>query len=548
MDLVMKGLLPVCALAMGVSAATTVREADVSENVAAAPLSIDVGRQLFVDDALIASTQGLVRTFYLPQKMGDAPVMWPQTDQEREVDPSRKERWAPSVAATDGGLWWDPHRKVFRLWYESGWEHRLSYAESEDGVNWKRPDCGVVPGTNALLPEHDVDTWVVIPDYASADPYSNWRLMYSWGNCEKHLYTAEDGIHWRHVGDTGPGGDRTTMFYDPFRSVWVFSIRGQPRFLSRTRSRWDSPTFGGPSCQWSCPWKKGDPGKYPGLKEPKPWMPLDEKDLPDLAIANKPPQLYNFDAVAYESIMVGVAEILHPHPRDNDSCRDAGMPKITDLQFAYSRNGWDYERPDRRAAIPASRWGSGRWDSGYLSPIGGICVIKDERLWFYYTGMRGDATQTKVAAKYPEYWRPCGMHFNACIGVATLRRDGFAGMVADGRGELVTRDVVFSGGHLFVNADCRFGSLTAEALDENGVPIKGFEAEACRTLALRDETKVELSWKGADLKTLAGRPVRFRFRLHCGVLYSFWVSPSARGESRGWLAAGGPAYSGLRDL
>ena len=48
--------------------------------------------------------------------------------------------------------------------------------------------------------------------------------------------------------------------------------------------------------------------------------------------------------------------------------------------------------------------------------------------------------------------------------------------------------------------------------------------------------------------TLAGRAVSFRFKLHCGTLYSFWVSPSARGESRGYLAAGGPDYAGLRDL
>ena len=33
-----------------------------------------------------------------------------------------------------------------------------------------------------------------------------------------------------------------------------------------------------------------------------------------------------------------------------------------------------------------------------------------------------------------------------------------------------------------------------------------------------------------------------------GNLYSFWISPSVRGESRGYVAAGGPAYKGLKDL
>ena len=40
----------------------------------------------------------------------------------------------------------------------------------------------------------------------------------------------------------------------------------------------------------------------------------------------------------------------------------------------------------------------------------------------------------------------------------------------------------------------------------------------------------------------------FRFFLHCGTLYSFWVSPSPKGESRGYVAGGGPAYPGLRDI
>ena len=140
------------------------------------------------------------------------------------------------------------------------------------------------------------------------------------------------------------------------------------------------------------------------------------------------------------------------------------------------------------------------------------------------------------------------MHFNASVGIATLRRDGFAGFVADGRGEIVTKPVRFSGGHLFVNAECRFGSLVAEVLDADGSVIDGFSAAACQPLALSDSVKAELRWTGRDLSALAGRDVRFRFRLQCGTLYAFWVSRDAIGRSGGYLAAGGPAYEGLRDL
>ena len=63
-----------------------------------------------------------------------------------------------------------------------------------------------------------------------------------------------------------------------------------------------------------------------------------------------------------------------------------------------------------------------------------------------------------------------------------------------------------------------------------------------------DTSKAEIVWKGGNLASLAGRPVRFRFKLHCGTFYSFWVSKDANGKSGGYLAAGGPAYKGLRDL
>jgi len=49
------------------------------------------------------------------------------------------------------------------------------------------------------------------------------------------------------------------------------------------------------------------------------------------------------------------------------------------------------------------------------------------------------------------------------------------------------------------------------------------------------------------LAKLAGQPVRFRFHLKNGALYSFWVSPDASGASHGYVAAGGPGFTGPTD-
>mgnify|MGYP006908271454 CR=1 FL=1 len=57
-----------------------------------------------------------------------------------------------------------------------------------------------------------------------------------------------------------------------------------------------------------------------------------------------------------------------------------------------------------------------------------------------------------------------------------------------------------------------------------------------------------MTWKGVtDLSALAGKTVRVRFHLQNGSLYSFWVSPETTGASHGYVAAGGPGFTGHRD-
>lgn len=241
--------------------------------------------------------------------------------------------------------------------------------------------------------------------------------------------------------------------------------------------------------------------------------------------------------------MLGAMEILVNTEHDNGDCAKVGLPKNTGLHFCFSRDGRTFA-PRAEPDIAPEGWGSGAWDTGYLSATGGLCVVKDERLWFYYSGLRGDGGRLASGTT----WFRNGMYSNGSIGLATLRRDGFAGMVADGRGEIVTKPLVFDGGHLFVNAECRFGSVSAEILGEDGRPVPGFTACDCASFRQADSTKTELRFAGGSLAALSGHPVRIRFILECATLYAFWVSPSPRGESRGYVAAGGPAYPGLRDL
>ena len=93
--------------------------------------------------------------------------------------------------------------------------------------------------------------------------------------------------------------------------------------------------------------------------------------------------------------------------------------------------------------------------------------------------------------------------------------------------------------------------MRAEIIDGTGQVVPGFSATDCRELKYVDRTKAELVFGDGASGTRAlpkGEGLRIRFKLHCATLYSFWVSPSERGESRGYVAAGGPAYKGLKDI
>jgi hypothetical protein len=129
-----------------------------------------------------------------------------------------------------------------------------------------------------------------------------------------------------------------------------------------------------------------------------------------------------------------------------------------------------------------------------------------------------------------------------------LRRDGFVSMDAEGEtGMLTSRPLVFSGRQLFVNVDAPDGILRAEVRDLEGKPIKPFTL-ANSVPYTGNSTIVQLGWNGVeDLSAIAGKPVRLHFELTRGSLYSFWVSRDETGRSDGYVAGGGPGYTGPTD-
>ena len=500
---------------------------------------IDVGRQLFVDDFLVERST-LRRTHHLAKMHDASPVIRPD---ERSLGAVGMRR----AGVFSDGVWFDPKDGLFKAWYFAGrisekpLEHATALATSRDGITWEKPDFGVMPGTNVVLPDTDglrrnsSTAWL---DHFEKDPAKRFKMFRvvqrdnpdGKGHVNFIQYsTSADGVHWVLSGESTDTGDRTTVFHNPFRGRWVMGLReGWPE-VSRCRGYHDGGdvmsalAFGDPVTRRHASnlWVGAD-ALDPAREDLKLRRPASRPY--DLV----PSQLYNLDCVAYESVMLGLFSIWRGHPAD-----ELKRPKINEVCVGFSRDGFHWSRPDRRAFYGVSEDPTA-WNHGNVQSCGGCCLVVGDQLYFYFgaTGrVEGSATADPNTT-----------------GLAVLRRDGFTSLDAgDEEGSVTTRPVRFSGSRLFVNAAVPDGRLTVEVLDEGGKVIAPFDRIDCRTIR-GDSTKREVRWDSAsDLSALRGKAVRFRFHLTKGSLYAFWVSPDASGKSGGYVAAGGPGFTGPRD-
>jgi hypothetical protein len=461
------------------------------------PIRVGTERQLFVDDFLIEHTT-LKRTSHRAKYHPGCPVL----TATRPWEKADGTFWA---APFSDGVWRDPADGTFKLWYLAGRKHTC-YAESTDGVRWRKPKLDarstgsgqVVPGTNIVLSEPR-DSSTVWLDANDPNPRRRWKMLYL-GLWKKRwaliLRYSPDGIHWsRRVAVEPVGGDRSTMFHNPFRGRWVLSLRNGKPGMGRIRHyrEHEDLVAGLADCDANS----------------VPWLGADSRDPhhPNPAYSDITPQLYNFDAAAYESIVLGEYSVwMGP---ENNVSRQVGNHKRCEIFLGFSRDGFHFDRPDRTPFMGVNEV-RGAWNWGNVQSAGGPPILVGDELYFYCSGRALD---------------PTGNQGRMATGLATIRRDGFASMDAGARaGTLTTRPIVFGGRDLYVNAAIgRGGSLAVEVLDTRGnviPPLTGAECVPVRS----GGTSKAVTWKRApDMLPVRSLPVRLRFTLRKARLYAFGV-------------------------
>ena len=254
------------------------------------------------------------------------------------------------------------------------------------------------------------------------------------------------------------------------------------------------------------------------------------------------PQIYNVDAVAYESVMVGLISVLQCKPDDDARCPYKNFStghELNSVFAAWSRDGFHFARPPapRTAlygmATEGKTAGVGSWNAGDVQSAGGGFLVVGDELFFYGSG------------------RSPSMSVDS-TGLWTLRRDGFASLGAAGsagQGACVTtRPLEWDPAQRFLFANFNGTGLRAEVLPAGGSAAFPRYALGDATPFSGDATRTMLAWGGSNTTRIegaaAGGPAQLRFCWNTGSLFSFWVSGSACGESGGFVAAGGPGLGG----
>ena len=398
--------------------------------------------------------------------------------------------WEGSGPHMGGSALFDPSDNLFKMWYtvfnRHNYDNRLpfsynvAYAESEDGITWRKPALGVfehpADSQNNLIKlgtdkTQNIDVMLnpkpgEYPGKFLAIHNQKGGVFVSYSEDGKSFTFLQEAAAIAYHSDT-----HNNFVFDESRNNWLIFCR--PRAYA------------------------GDHKRRVSMQQStdlKTWTHERVILIPDEA---ERPEYYGMTVFRLHDLFFGMRQsydradgLLYPEP-------------------VWSSDGEHWEAIGTHPAmLPLGPEGS--WDAGMALLAESPVAVGDE-LRFYYGGF---------AKSHNEAENPCA------IGLATAERDRIVGLRPSGEepGYVLTRPfVVAEGALLTVNATVSEGAtLRAELRTDNNKTIEGFTLDDCTPVSKTGFAE-SITWGEKKLDAVAGQELRLRFELKDAAIFTYSV-------------------------
>ena len=443
---------------------------------------------LFFDNRPVEYVRGFKRVMERPVKYAAAPLFI--ADQPWEH--GNMQLYGSVVKAPDG---------PFQLWYstiEPRWWIKLAYAESGDGIVWRKPLLDIYKHgrrkTNIVLADNTHGSAVI---HDETDPHLARRYKLVAGAAPSDcisVFTSPDGVRWSRLRR------EPQIPYEPDCPM-AFFRKPDGRYVVFHRVRpWGRRIFR--SASWDLVHWDSEPRMIlePGSGDP-----------PQL-------QFYGMGAAPYGDLEIGTLWAYHT---DEEDIGPSKMLGYQETELAFSRSGYAWHRVDQgNAFIPHGD--PGDWDCGNLQ-CASQPVFLDDEIRYYFMG---------TTARHGGHWELDPQ--TAGVGFASIKPDRFVALAAAKSGsELLTVAFALPSDKLFVNTRCgRGGWVKAEVADVTGKPFRGLTMDDCQPVT-GDATSHALRWN--EQATLpVGERIRLRVQAENARVYSLFAPDSGETEPAYW--------------
>lgn len=407
------------------------------------PVELTDERQLFIDDYLISSMEGLKKTLHQPREYEENPVIISEHPWEHR-------------RLIYGSVYYFEQEKKFKCWYLAAniYDSRpgyrgyrkeyhvpiqeaafICYAESQDGIRWNKPKLGIhdyhgskdnnivltcpgshFDGPSVVYTPSDTERPYKMMAFIGRWPYKEDLIKKQWGEdfeygvkvAAHYAWSSQDGIHFQPMNNGKHvlrANDRSLFWYDPVKNRYVGAAKST--YQGKRAHRY---AVGKDFVHWDTT---------------DTWiMRADDRDHPLDQIDGS----YGF---RYGAQYVGYNEMRRVRP---------GTPAGIDQELMVSRDGRHWTRPIRKPFIPFGP--KEGWRHGVVKIFSNPPMKRDGELYIYYGGSTGAVDLGKGAAPHQ------------ALSLTRLRLDGFVSIDADETGgTLITRPLLLRGKQLHLNAD-----------------------------------------------------------------------------------------------